>query len=81
MREALDAPRSEVKRSEAAVAAEQEDLQAAVGAEWKTMASGHAQLRQAQHSALETRAARLLRHPALVELALGQQPELLEQKA
>jgi superfamily II DNA or RNA helicase len=56
------------------------DLQALAEAEWESIRRAEAQLEQAQRSALEARIARLLLDAALVELALGQQPDLFGQE-
>jgi len=66
---------------EAAIAAAQEDLQAAVAAEWQAIEQASSQLERAQYSALVARAARLLLDAALVELALGQRPRLFDQES
>ncbi|HHE73431.1 MAG TPA: hypothetical protein ENL34_14250, partial [Chloroflexi bacterium] len=67
--------------SEEAVEAAQRDLRRCVDAEWESMRQAQARLEQAQRSALMSRAARLLLDAALVELALGQQPDLFTQEA
>ncbi|MCR4406442.1 MAG: helicase-related protein [Anaerolineae bacterium] len=67
--------------SEEAVEAARRDLQRCVEAEWESMRQAQARLEQAQRSALASRAARLLLDAALVELALGQQPDLFTQEA
>lgn len=64
--------------SEAQRAAAQAEVQAAAGAEWARLQQEQARLRQAQRAALLARAGRLLLEAALVELALGQQPGLLD---
>ncbi len=48
-------------------------------AEWRTIEDARSRLAEAQRSAQVARAARLLLDAALVELALGQQPALLDQ--
>lgn len=61
---------------EETVEAARSDMQALVEAEWASIRRAEAQLEQAQRSALGARGARLLLDAALVELALGQQPDL-----
>ena len=56
------------------------NLEALVEAEWESIEHAQSQLEQAQRSALEARAARLLLDAAFVELALGQQPDLFGQE-
>jgi hypothetical protein len=62
--------------TEDAVEAAQHDLDARVKAEWAAVEGAQARLDEAQRGALKARAARLLLDAALVELALGQQPEM-----
>jgi hypothetical protein len=81
VRAALEAAQPRAGWSDAAMAAAQEALQAAVEAEWVAMAGARARLDQAQHSTQVARAARLLLQAALVELALGRQPYMFEQEA
>jgi len=59
-----------------AIEAAQRDLQALVGAGRQSDERAQTQLEEAQRSTLEAQAARLLVKAALVELALGQRPEL-----
>lgn len=81
LRAALASPPSAgTQWTEAAAAAAQEDLRAAAEIEWAAMEQGRSQLDQAQRSARMARAARLLLDAALVELALGQQPSLLDKE-
>jgi hypothetical protein len=65
----------------AAVAMARADLQGAVQAEWKAMEDARSRLEQAQRSAQVARAACLLLQAALVELALGQRPDMFAQEA
>ena len=80
VRAALKATHADVEWPQAAIAAAQEDLKSAVEAEWEAIANARSRLEEAQHSAQEARAARLLLKAALVELALGQQPGLFDQE-
>ncbi len=59
--------------------AAQTAVQSAAEAEWARVQEGQGRLRHIQREALLARAVRLLLDAALVELALGQQPALLEQ--
>ncbi|MBN1135457.1 MAG: DEAD/DEAH box helicase family protein [Anaerolineae bacterium] len=79
LRTALAAASPHGQWPEAAIEAAQQDLQATVDAKWKAMEDARRRLAEAQRSAQVARAARLLVDAALVELALGQQPTLLEQ--
>lgn len=79
LRAALGAASPHGSWSEAAIEAAQQDLQAAVDAEWRAIEDERWRLAEAQRSAQVARAARLLLDAALVELALGQQPALLDQ--
>lgn len=58
-----------------AIAAAEQDLEARVDREWTQMEDAQERLDEAQRGALKAKAARLLLDAALVELALGQQPE------
>ena len=64
-----------------AMEAARSDFETLVEAEWATIERAQSQLEHAQRSALEAQAGRLLLDAALVELALGQQPELFDQEA
>ncbi len=59
----------------------QDDLESGAKAEWAAMETAQRRLEDAQRGALQARAARLLLDAALVELALGQQPNLLDDQA
>lgn len=63
----------------AQIAAAQAAVQSAAEAEWARVQQGQERLRHIQREALLARAGRLLLDAALVELALGQQPGLLDQ--
>jgi superfamily II DNA or RNA helicase len=67
--------------TEEAIAAAEQELQARVEREWAQMESAQERLDEAQRGALRARAARLLLDAAMVELALGQQPEMFGDKA
>ncbi len=77
---AMEAPVSTGEWSEEAAEIARRDLHRLVEAEWESIRHAQAQLERAQRSALEARAARLLLDAALVELALGQQPDLFGQE-
>jgi hypothetical protein len=79
LRAVLSAASPHGQWSDAAIQTAQQDLQAAADAEWKAIESARWRLAEAQRSAQVARAARLLLDAALVELALGQQPGLLDQ--
>ncbi len=79
LRAVLSAASPHGQWSDAAIETAQQDLQAAAEAEWKAIESARWRLAEAQRSAQVARAARLLLDAALVELALGQQPGLLDQ--
>ena len=81
VRAVLRTPGCDSQWSETAIAAAQEDLQAAVETEWRAIDDARRQLEWAQRDAHVARAARLLLDAALVELALGQQPGLFDQEA
>jgi len=80
LRTALQAPVPTGEWLEEAAEIARRDLHRLVEAEWESIKHAQAQLEQAQRSALEARAARLLLDAALVELALGQQPDLFGQE-
>jgi superfamily II DNA or RNA helicase len=71
---------SQIPWTEEEMLVAQRALEAKVQAEWTTMEKAQAQLHEAQRGALKARAARLLLDAALVELALGQQPSLFDDK-
>jgi superfamily II DNA or RNA helicase len=73
---ALEASPARGEWTDASVQAAQRDLEAHVETEWRAIRQAQALLEQAQRSALEAQAARLLLDAALIELALGQQPDL-----
>jgi hypothetical protein len=81
VRAALEVEPSDTKWSDEAIQVARRDFQALVEAEWGSIEQAQAQLEEAQWSALEAQAARLLLDAALVELALGQQPELFDDEA
>ena len=81
VREALQQATSDVTWSESDRTAVRAELQAAVDAEWAALTTAQARVEQAQRSALKARAAELLAQAALVELALGQQPDLFAEGA
>jgi superfamily II DNA or RNA helicase len=81
VRAALDAPQPARHWPGEAREAAQEDLQAAADAEWAAMAGARARLNEAQASVRIARTAQLLLHAALVELALGRQPDMFEREA
>ena len=62
--------------TEEAVEAARRDFRARVEAEWERLQRGWQQLHQVREGARAVRAARLLVQAALVELALGRQPDL-----
>ncbi len=66
--------------SEQAIARAREELIARVETEWQAIQQAQAQMEQAQQSALEAQVVRLLLDAALVELALGQQPDLFGER-
>ena len=80
LRTTMEAPAPTGEWLEEAVEIARRDLHRLVEAEWESIRHAQAQLEQAQRSALEARAARLLLDAALVELALGQQPDLFGQE-
>jgi len=80
LRAALDGSASGDGWSEETVDAARRDLQALAETERASIERARSRLAQAQRSALEARAARLLLDAALVELALGQQPDLFGQE-
>ena len=80
VRAALEAHAPADEWSEESVETARCNLQALVEAEWEGIRHAQSQLEQAQRSALEARAARLLLDAAFVELALGQQPDLFGQE-
>jgi len=67
--------------SEETVEAARCDLQAFAEVEWNSIRHAQSQLEQARRGALGARAAQLLLDAALVELALGQQPDLFGQES
>jgi hypothetical protein len=67
---------SDVPWTEKALAAAQRDLETHVETEWAAIKSAQERLSAAQRGALKARVARLLLDAALVELALGQQPDM-----
>ncbi|MCK4316349.1 MAG: hypothetical protein KAX24_11310, partial [Anaerolineae bacterium] len=80
VRAALEAHAPAGEWSEESVETARCNLRSLVEAEWESIGHAQSQLEQAQRSALEARAARLLLDAALVELALGQQPDLFGQE-
>ncbi len=81
VRAVLESPAPVENWPEQAVEAARRDLQALVEGERQCAERAQAQLRRAQEGALEAQAARLLVEAALVELALGQQPELFGEQS
>ncbi len=67
--------------TEEAIEAARRDFRERVEAEWNGLQQEHRRLERARESARAARAARLLVQAALVELALGQQPDLWGQEA
>ena len=76
VRDALQQPAIDHTWHESMRTAARAELQAAAETEWAAMKKVEAEVTQAQRSALEARGAQLLVHAALVELALGQQPDM-----
>jgi superfamily II DNA or RNA helicase len=81
VRVALEASSAGGEWADEAVEAARQDFEALVKAEWTAIEQAQTQLEQAQHSALEAQAARLLLDAALIELALGQQPDLFGEES
>jgi len=81
VRAALEAVQADGQWPDEAVEAAQRDFRALAEAEWRSIEQAQARLAQAERSTLEAQAGRLLLDAALVELALGQQPDLFGQEA
>ena len=81
VRAALEAAQADGQWPEEAVEAAQRDFRALAEGEWRSIEQAQARLAQAERSTLEAQAGRLLLDAALVELALGQQPDLFGQEA
>ncbi len=81
VRSALEPSPAEDPWSDEAMEAARRDFRARVEAEWASVGQAQAQLERAQRSALRAQAARLLLDAALIELALGQQPDLFGEEA
>ena len=81
VRAALEAVQADGEWPDEAVEAAQRDFRALAEGEWRSIEQAQARLAQAERSTLEAQAGRLLLDAALVELALGQQPDLFGQEA
>jgi len=81
VRRTLEARTPTAQWSEEAVKAARRDLQEFVETEWGSIRQAQSQLAHARQSALEAQGGRLLLDAALVELALGQQPDLFGEEA
>ena len=81
VRAALEGSPPDTAWSEETIEAARRDLQRLVEAEWASLRKSQERLAQARRDAVAARAARLLLDAALIELALGQQPDLFSREA
>ncbi|MBN1976059.1 MAG: hypothetical protein JW918_01550, partial [Anaerolineae bacterium] len=81
VRAAMEASSTGGEWKDELIEAARRDFEALVKAEWAAIERAQTQLARAQRSALEAQAARLLLDAALIELALGQQPELFGEES